>query len=205
MKSISIIEKTAAFIRVDGYPGAHISNVAAEAQQLAVTNNVPVRFEFNGVPIEVVAGEDAQAVVKRYQDETERSATEWRASDAGKQDAAKEAMHQAENQAKADEMLAELTAALASIDGTVAWVGEFSLISDQGAVYSKVDVIRQLEAAGYARNAFVGDPAVKTERNAFAQWVIGQVLDGLYHGGIHPIASKFAADYRVKFGNHATH
>lgn len=59
-------------------------------------------------------------------------------------------------------------------------------------------VIANIEYMGYVRNECCGDPAVKTDYNVFAKWLVGQYLDGLYHYGVpHQVAEKFCDDYFV--------
>lgn len=79
------------------------------------------------------------------------------------------------------------------------WIGMFSVANDHvGVQFDKQALAEKLVAAGYIRNAEVGnDPleiADSTSRQA--AWVIGQVIDGLMMGHyVHPVATRFVARY----------
>lgn len=66
MKRICIESQGPDGIVVTGYPGDHIKDVSAEAIELAAAKNLPVRFEFNGINIEVVGSDTSELVVTRF-------------------------------------------------------------------------------------------------------------------------------------------
>ncbi len=99
----------------------------------------------------------------------------------------------AERQAKVDGLIKSLPDALKDSAGDplkaaklMDWVTNFGQENDDMRVQitpeQRKDIARQFEDAGWKADARVGDPAVKTDSQAFAQYAIGQAVSQLKDG-----------------------
>lgn len=191
--------KAVVLIEVDIMPGDTITESCDAAIELATEHQLPVRFTFNGVEITATASDSTDDLIRKFRSDMEANRLAYLESPEGKQEAERLERYRADNNTKANQLVAELQDVLALQDegALVAWIGRFADVSDYvGLDYNKQAVATALESAGYVRHQCVGDPEVKTDKTKFARWLIGQAIDNLRSGmGIHPIATKFAADY----------
>lgn len=196
---LQILKKTAELIRVEAYPGCEITRTCASAIAMAAEHKLPVQFDFNGVLIKATASDEVEGLVSKWRAELDAKAAEYKASPEGQRRAEEDRQRQAEREATANQLIADLPTALTSEATTVAWVGKFAEVSDYiGLTDDKQAVAAAFESAGYIRNDCVGNPAVKTNKTVFARWLVGQAIDHLQKGmGIHQVAVRFAAEYKA--------
>ena len=79
------------------------------------------------------------------------------------------------------------------------WLDEFQPLSDHiGVMYDRCWIISELHKAGYVAgmNCNTDNFTIQTT-DEYADWLIGQCLDGLEKiGAIHQVVHKFAEEYR---------
>lgn len=83
------------------------------------------------------------------------------------------------------------------------WLDEFQPLSDHiGVMYDRYWIISELQKAGYVTGMNCRkDDCMNASTDEYADWLIGQCLDGLENiGGIHQVVHVFAEEYRQMCG-----
>ena len=179
--------------------GKTISITAERATIIATDQKEPVTFRFNGVDVVVSPGEAAENVALRWERDIDNNVAEYRKTPEYAKAQERAAMLLAEMQSAVDTLVSRLPEYIDwGYDGVVEWVGKFAEVSDHvQIVYDRGEVIQLLENAGYVSGDCVKHPAVKTDKHIMARWLIGQAMKGISTiGSPHPIAIKFAAEYK---------
>lgn len=175
--------------------GCHIGAVCADAQILAADRGKPVRFEFNGVPMDVRGDETAVVAAARYSQVVADRAATWAASEDGQAEQRRQVAAATSRQAQIDQLVAALPESIKDMPRLIQWVGQFAEASDHAAMrYDAEAIADQLEQAGYRRDEGVGErEALQADRNRMGRYIVGQAIDMLRRGrGIHPVAATFA-------------
>lgn len=199
MDQIHIIKRTPGFWRAEAGAGSHIKVACTAAIQVATKEKVEVSFNFNGVEIVAVEGDSPEKLEALFKNELDRQAREWQESEAGKKYAADQRLKLEKLQSSIDELLAEFDTVSGVQSKLVDWVGRFSELNDHtGLNFDNHALSEKLQAAGYEENAEVGkdSESILADKAKMARYIIGQAINNLRSGmPIHPICSKFAADY----------
>lgn len=198
MPSIMVTERTDEALLARAKAGSHIGAVCADAQHLANAKGMPVRFEFNGISVEVNGDELPSAAAARYQAEVAARAKAREESEAGQVELYRVDDQRQAYQAEVDHMLRLLPTSIQNMDALVDWLDRFSeIINTQAVSYDASSLAEQLEAAGYQSNEGVCDgAAMDMDRQLFGRYIVGQVIDTLRDGmGIPPVASSFAKKF----------
>lgn len=202
MKNITVLSTNVVenYIEIDPGPGSRLDDVVEEACSLALTKGLDVAFDFNGVRVKVNKNSIPVAVIADFKRQLDRNQKAFMESAAYKEQLKDRIQRTMEDQKKIDALLVELPD-LKGHDAWVAWTGQFAALNDNMHLnYPKHTIIERMCAAGYVEDACLEDSRLKTDRNIFARWMIGQAIGCLRLGmPIHPVAQKFAQDYRELF------
>ena len=162
-----------------------------------------VKTKFNDIELTATSDSDVNAIVKFYNDESERRDEEYDNSPAGRKAAREVEERKATAQQKHDALMRRLPNLDFSNDVAVLdWLCEFQDPSDYIGVVKQQDVVLTTFAAhGYYPSVNCGKDFNENDRDNFARWLIGQALDGLRSevGAIHQVIHKFADDWKKKF------
>jgi hypothetical protein len=183
--------------------GEHLDEAIESAKEEATRHGEPVSMTFNGIKLSIASDSKKEDVVTRYHAEQDKKAEEYHNSPEGKAAAEKYRQQNDRDQQRITSLVQSLPDAIKSGEAAVVkWVGDFSEVNDNiNMNYDKVAIAEALKAAGYKNNGRVGDPEVKTNPTAFAEWLVGLAINNLEAGiPIHPIAEKFSKDYEQLAG-----
>jgi hypothetical protein len=189
------------------FAGEHIGRAAGRLVAAAKATNAMVEATFNGVRLVATPLSTAGEICRRYDDECHRQAAEWRNSPEGKAAAERDRAELARLQSCADRLLGRLPSLdFADQAAVLDWVCRFQPASDRvGVRFPRELILSTFARNGYHPNMNVGDAFDPEDRENVARYIVGQALDGLAKvGAIHPMACKFAADWREKFAGKAT-
>lgn len=203
MATYRVVSEQDSHMQIDVYAGANLYGVIDEAINLAKLHEKDVRFNFNGINVNVTPSSTSSSVVSSFERASEERATAYKNSPEGKQAVIDAANRQKSAQTAVDDMLENFEIAAAHPDTLIEWLGAFSEVNDHiGLTWDRKGLISRLNDLGYKSNDCVGNPLVATDKVVFAKWLVGQCIETLNSmGSIHPIAHKFANDYKEKFGN----
>lgn len=158
--------------------------------------------DFNGVKVVTTRYSTVFSIVLDYDIRQDINGYEYRQTDEYKERKAAREKEEKELNTKAKYMVKKFD----KIDKhnrleLINWLDEFQPLSDLIAVhFDKFHIISELNKAGYyaGMNCNTDDFIISTT-DEFADWLIGQCIDGLEHiGAIHQVVHKFADEYREK-------
>lgn len=181
--------------RIEQYAGRAINYLA---MQMIAHDDCEVYLigKFNNTEIVVTKMSTIESIVYNYYVRQEIAYYDYTQTDEYKVKKAAEEREVAELNAKAAKMIDEFY----RIDkqnksDLINWLVEFQPLTDDSRVrYNKMFVISELHKAGYVANMNCG-PEFSTS-DKYADWIIGQCVDGLEQvGAIHPVVSYFAKEY----------
>jgi hypothetical protein len=200
MNHLHIVKKSSERWYAEAASGSHILAVCRAAAQMVAELQVEVAFDFNGITLVAIKGGSAEQLAAQFTADSNRRARDWQASAEGQQQAAKQQQERTQLQFKVDELLAVFDTVVGVQSTLVDWLGQFSELNDyMGLVFDKSALVAKLEAAGYAENAEVGKGSPKeflTDKAKMARYIVGQAINNLRSGmPVHPICSRFAAEY----------
>ena len=203
MVNYCIVSEQESHIDIDAYAGSNLDVVVKEALTLSQLHGKPVKFNFNGVDLEINESTEPHRIIRQYHNMLEERHNAYLNSPEGKQAELAATIRKQQNNDELNDMLSNFENAAGHPDTLIEWLGAFSLINDHiGMEWDKQKLIKDLTDLGYKSNDCVGDNHVSTDKVIFARWLVGQCISTLESmGAIHPIADKFSKDYKDKFVN----
>ena len=190
-------------IKVDPHGGSNIEYISPRTAKVANQLRAYVGLSFNSISLKVgpfAAPGFAHAEWKRISDEKHQA---YLNSEEYKHRQAKEAAELAKRQEKVDGLLTALPLIGPDTDLVVQFCRDYIENTDHRGVQGNTEfVLNTLEAAGWVNGAYVNDPLVKTDKEIFAKWLVGQVMNCLASMGMAPpsVISGLAEDYE-NWGN----
>lgn len=183
--------------------GEHISRAAERAVSRAKSYGAIVRFKFNDLPMEVSPHDAPGDVEARYDRASAERRAAYEASPEGQR-------ARREHEALVLSAQAEVDLAVVALDGldfrdvnaVVAWCERIAKPADLiGVNVPREQILDWFKMHGWTPNMNCGAAFNGEDRDNFAGYIIGQVLDGIErHGVPHPIVHRFAEQWREKFG-----
>jgi hypothetical protein len=161
-------------------------------------NTLYTSSSFNSISLKVgpfAAPGFAHAEWKRISDEKHQA---YLNSDEYKHRQAKEAAELAKRQEKVDGLLTALPLIGPDTDLVVQFCRDYIENTDHRGVQGNTEfVLNTLEAAGWVKRAYVNDPLVKTDKEIFAKWLVGQVMNCLASMRMAPphVVHRFTENY----------
>lgn len=185
-------------------PGTTIYEAAVEMISIANATGDTVMVDFNEVEITANPGDEPNSIVATYHERCNRRAEAYRNSPKGKRAAAEAEERKRSAQKTINEAMVELRALdFGSFAAVINWLDKICDPSDHIGVYvPRYEILSAFSENGFEPNVYCGEDHDGDNEEVVARWLIGQALGTLRDiGAIHPMISKFADDWRKKFGH----
>lgn len=185
-------------IKVDPHAGTNIEYISPRTARIANVLRAYVGLTFNDISLKVgpfAAPGYAYAEWRRISDANYQA---YINSDAYRERQAQELAERQKRQQKVDGLLAALPLIGPDTDLVVRFCRDYVENTDHNGVQGNHELVLQtLGAAGWVDGAHVHDPLVKTDKEIFAKWLVGQVMNCLATMGMAPpnLVHRFAEDY----------
>lgn len=186
--------------------GDHVRTVATDLVALAGRMGRPAECRFNDVKMRAEPGWPVDKVLNAWETETAARDDAYRNSPEGRRMAAEMAQRRVRLQAQADAAMARLPdldfsdpVAVLDFLRDVQEPSDHIVVAVDGAA-----IISAFLVNGYEPGVYCGDAYDEADRDRSFRWLVGQCLDTLKRGSIHPIVHKFAAEWKAKFAAAAT-
>ena len=190
-------------ISVDPDAGSNIEYISPSTAKVANQLRAYVGLPFNNIFLKVGPFADPGYAYAEWCRICDANYQAYLNSDECKQRQAEEAAECAKRQEKVDGLLAGLSLIVLNTDLVVRFCRDYIENMDYTAVQGNNEfVLQTLETAGWVSGAHVGDELVKTDKEIFAKWLVGQVMSCLKIRGMAPsnVISMFAEHYE-NWGN----
>lgn len=180
--------------------GMHIAK-AAELLCDAAEEHGEASAAFNDITLTATRGNTAAAIVADFEARSAAAAKAYRESPAFLAAEEQRQRTRREMQARHDALMARLPTLDWSGDVAVLdWCCEMQAPSDLiGVVIMRETILAEFARHGFTPNIRTGKDFDDKSRMVVHAYLIGQALDGIQGGGIHPIIHDFAAKWRQRF------
>lgn len=185
-------------IQVNPHAGSSIQWISPSAAKVAYQLRAYVDLNFNDISLKVGPFATPGYAYAEWQRISDVNYQAYLNSDEYKQRQQEEAAERAKRQEKVDGLLAALPLIGPDTDLVVRFCRDYIENTDYNGVRGNTELVLQtLGAAGWVDGAHVHDPLVKTDKEIFAKWLVGQVMNCLATMGMAPpnVVHKFAEDY----------
>ena len=178
-------------------PGEHIQGAISSALDMAKLNDSPVNMTFNDTSIVINPTDTVDIVKTQWDIECQRRHDEHLKSEeyALRQEEYLKDMRESEAKVK-NLMLSPPD--FADLNSVITWLEQLADLDNISVKYEGIiELFRENE---FYPNVNCKENFNKDDKENVARWLIGQALDGIQtFGAIHPIYTKFADEWRVKF------
>ena len=155
---------------------------------------------FNDVKVITTKSSTVESIVSDFHARMDNNGYEYRQTDEYKESVKRREKELNELNTKAKYMMKQFD----KIDKKnklelINWLDEFQYLSDHiGVMYDRCWIVSELHKAGYVAGMNCNtDGFVISTTDEYADWLIGQCLEGLEEvGAIHQVVHKFAEEYR---------
>lgn len=186
-------------ITVEPHGGSDIEYISSRVANLSNYFRAYIGVSFNDVQLQVGPFATPGYAYAEWRRISDANYQAYLNSDEYKRQAAE----RAKRQDKVDGLLAALPLIGPDTDLVVRFCRDYVENMDYMGVQGNTELVLQtLEAAGWVSGAYVDDPLVKTDKEIFAKWFVGQVMNCLRSMGMAPpnVVSMFSEDYE-NWGN----
>lgn len=182
----------------DPLAGTHIARACREAVAMAITQNQPVEFDFNGVSILAEPSSDPVDLEDQFNAKMEARVQAYRESTDGIAEAQKRVSEVERKQQSINSALSALKDIVNDHDKLMLWLKSFAENADDiGVRFDKAKLADEFISAGFCENEHVGQkPDWFSTRPRMAHYIVGQAINCLRHGmGPHPVTASFVEKY----------
>lgn len=180
--------------------GIHITSACKEAVAMAMNGKCNVKFDFNGIEIEVTPDSTPFSAEVQWQEKKDADAKAYRESAEYREEQARRERQIKTSQDVVDHFMDGIEQVLftCSMDSLLEYLRPFvEAADDVDVTFDKSKLADMFEAAGYAESAHVGKPPESfVHRKIFGEYILGQVVHCLRAGmPPHPVAASFIEKY----------
>lgn len=185
--------------------GMHIDDAVHVMVEQAVLAGSEAVSEFNGITLVVSPDAKPDAVLAEYHRLADERSESYRTSPRGRKAAADRADAIVQAQATHDRQLAALaTLDFANQTAVLVWLSAIQSATDTVGVHvARERILSAFADKGMMPNVNVDEQFNADDPDNVFGYLVGQALDGLTCGGIHPVFHRFAEEWRAKFGRSA--